>query len=720
MKIIFKYLKPFAVLVLCSVAFLLCQAYCDLSLPNVMSNIVNVGIQAGGITESFPKQMSSDSMLLLSKFMSDKDEQTFKMQYTSADGVFTQNKNSDPDAGYIYGRACYAMVNFLTQNADTNAVNTSSENPENVDLSVLYKTLMPLLDKYDGKLDSFAIVDNQEPSAMIVEQYGKSFTKLLYTESGVDVAAIQRGYILQTGGKMLGIALLSVVAAIAVGFCSSKIGAGMSRTMRHDVFSKVESFSNAEFDKFSTASLITRTTNDVNQIQMLAIMGLRMMMYAPIMGIGGAFMALNKSMSLSWIIALAVVVLIGFVAVMFSIAVPKFNILQKMIDKLNLVSRESLSGMMVIRAFGNERHEEQRFDAANDDLTKTNRFVHRAMSLMMPFMNLLMNVVMLLIVWVGAREISQSTLQIGDMMAFMQYAMQIIMSFLMIAMMFIMVPRAAVSAKRINEVLNTENEIVDSNQPKHISKSNGGRTVEFKDVSFRYENAEDDVLTDINFVAKPGQTTALIGSTGSGKSTVINLIPRFYDVTQGSIELDGIDIREIPQKELRNEIGFIPQKGTLFSGTVKSNIMFGGDNISDNEINKAIEIAQASDFVSNLEEGIDSPIAQGGDNVSGGQKQRLAIARALAKNAPIYIFDDSFSALDFKTDAALRKELAKSTGGSTVIIVAQRVSTIMNADNIIVMNDGIIVGQGTHRELLANCDTYREIAESQLSKEELA
>ncbi|MEG2633343.1 MAG: ABC transporter ATP-binding protein, partial [Oscillospiraceae bacterium] len=491
-------------------------------------------------------------------------------------------------------------------------------------------------------------------------------------------------------------------------------------TMRHDVFSKVESFSNAEFDKFSTASLITRTTNDVNQIQMLAIMGLRMMMYAPIMGIGGAFMALNKSMSLSWIIALAVVVLIGFVAVMFSIAVPKFNILQKMIDKLNLVSRESLSGMMVIRAFGNERHEEQRFDAANDDLTKTNRFVHRAMSLMMPFMNLLMNVVMLLIVWVGAREISQSTLQIGDMMAFMQYAMQIIMSFLMIAMMFIMVPRAAVSAKRINEVLNTENEIVDSNQPKHISKSNGGRTVEFKDVSFRYENAEDDVLTDINFIAKPGQTTALIGSTGSGKSTVINLIPRFYDVTQGSIELDGIDIREIPQKELRNEIGFIPQKGTLFSGTVKSNIMFGGDNISDNEINKAIEIAQASDFVSNLEEGIDSPIAQGGDNVSGGQKQRLAIARALAKNAPIYIFDDSFSALDFKTDAALRKELAKSTGGSTVIIVAQRVSTIMNADNIIVMNDGIIVGQGTHRELLANCDTYREIAESQLSKEELA
>ncbi len=525
-------------------------------------------------------------------------------------------------------------------------------------------------------------------------------------------------YIIKTGGMMLLISLGSAICAVVVGLFAARIAARVALALRRDVFEKVESFSNIEFDKFQSASLITRTTNDITQVQTVLIMMIRMIFYAPIMGVGGIFKALSKSSSMSWIIAIAVVILIGIIAVLFSLALPRFKRVQNLIDKLNLVTRENLSGMLVIRAFNTQRFEENRFDETNKSLMGVNLFVNRLMSFLMPAMMLIMNLTSIFIVWIGAKEVGAMNMQVGDMMAFIQYAMQIIMSFLMISMMFIMIPRAAVSGKRIAEVLDTEVAIHDPKQEKSFRAPVEG-TVEFKNVEFAYPGAEEAVLHDISFIAKPGEMTAFIGSTGSGKSTLINLIPRFYDVTKGSITIDGIDVRELKQHDLREQIGYVPQKAVLFSGDIESNLKYGRKEASDKEIEEIIEIAQSKEFISAKPEGIKAPIAQGGSNVSGGQKQRLSIARALAKKAPICILDDSFSALDFKTDAALRKSLKEKMANTTMLVVAQRISSIMQAEQIIVLDGGRIVGKGTHHELIKNCEVYKEIALSQLSKEEL-
>lgn len=740
-----KYLKPFLPMILLAIVLLFIQANSDLALPDYMSRIVNNGIQQGGIENAAPTAIRQSQFERLLLFLSESEADQVRAQYqlvdrnspdyastlekypALADGAIYVLKTSDPAAikalNPVMGKGLLAVAGIEAMIKDPSKAAQFSG--MGFDLS----RLPPGSDVF-GLLAQMPAAQraqmtenlSRQFSAMgdsMVNQAAVRVTREEYQALGLDAEKLQSDYILQTGGIMLLLSLLSGACTVAVSFLSAQTAAGLARDVRRDVFRKVESFSNAEFDHFSTASLITRSTNDVTQVQMFVIMMIRMVFYAPIMGVGGIIRAVGKGSTMWWLIAVAVVMLISLVITVFSIAQPKFKIMQKLIDRLNLVMRENLSGMMVIRAFNKQQVEETRFDRANIDLTSTNLFVNRVMVVMFPFMMLIMNGLTIAILWVGAHHVAQSTMQVGDMMAFMQYAMQIVFSFLMMSFMFIILPRASVSAGRIAEVLASEPTIRDPERPKSFSQQSNG-LVEFRNVSFRYPNAEENVLCNISFTARQGQMTGFIGSTGSGKSTVVNLIPRFYDVTDGAILIDGVDIREVSQHDLREKIGYIPQKSNLFSGTIESNLRYAREDASEAELLQAAEIAQASEFITASPEGLATEIAQGGANVSGGQKQRLSIARALVKNAPIYIFDDSFSALDFKTDAALRRAMKENTTGSTLLVVTQRVSTIKNADQIIVLDQGQLVGKGTHQELMQSCETYREIAYSQLSAEELA
>lgn len=733
MKNLFKYAASYWKAMIAIMLILFVQAYCDLSLPAYTSNIVNVGIQQGGIEDEIPEQIAREEMDKLLLFVSEEDGQKVMDAYEE------DTESYEKDA-YVLKESVSGDEEQMKELQDilklpmmmTTGFESGSDMTKEVESQL--KSSLP-----DGTVsedttifDIMKMLPGEQRTAMvekmgeqmddlpdtILDQAAVSYCKSVYQDLGMDMEKIQTGYLAKTGGMMIALAFLGMAASVLVGFLASRVGASAGRDLRGRVFHKVVGFSNHEFNQFSTASLITRSTNDIQQIQMLIVMLLRMVLYAPILAIGGVFQVMKTNVSMSWIIGLAVIIIACMVLLLFVVAMPKFRMLQKLVDKLNLVTREILTGLSVIRAFSTEKHEEKRFDDANVELTKTNLFVNRAMTFMMPAMMLVMNGVSVLIVWTGAHGISDGQMQVGDMMAFIQYTMQIIMGFLMLCMISIMLPRAAVAADRVEEVLKSETIICDPERPEVLPEQGEG-VLSFDHVSFKYPGADEDVLQDITFTARPGQTTAIIGSTGSGKSTLVNLIPRFYDVTEGKITLDGIDIRDIKQHDLREKLGYVPQKGVLFSGNIASNIMFGNQDGTEEEMKEAAEIAQATEFIETKPEGYESPIAQGGSNVSGGQKQRLSIARAIAKHPQVFIFDDSFSALDYKTDVTLRHALAEKTRESTVLIVAQRISTILHAEQILVLDDGKIVGKGTHAELLKNCEVYREIAESQLSRAEL-
>ena len=749
-KLLAKYLKPFWLSVVFAVLLLFGQAFSDLSLPHYMSDIVNVGIQQGGISESTPKAISAKALSFLKVFMTDEEKEVIDKSYTlrsvndqgqehdryvkeypllATQDIYVLNNNIDSDTmsqlDHTFGLATWTFIYTMqSMSSNENAAaqsggddtSSSSSSISDINFEELYQ-MQPQLEAMPDQVIDDARVQAENTESSMLSQSAAILNGNIYQELGQNKSSIQTTYIVIAGMKMLALSLAGGIASILVCLLASRIAAGVSRNLRRDVFRKVTSFSNNEFDEFTTSSLITRTTNDITQIQLLLVMGIRMICYAPVMAVGGTVMAVGSSPSMSWIIALACGLLFLLVGVIFVIAMPKFKIMQKLIDRLNLVARENLNGMTVIRAFGTEDFEKKRFDKANMDVSKTQLFTNRVMVFLMPAMTFIMNGICLLVVWIGAHQVANGGIQVGDMMAFMQYSMQIIIAFLMLSIVFIIVPRAAVSAARIREVLRKEPSVQDPAQPKHFDDSIDG-VVEFRNVSFHYAGA-DEVLSNINFTAKPGQTTAFIGSTGSGKSTLVNLIPRFYDVTSGEVLIDGVNVKDVSQHELHNKIGYVPQKGVLLSGTIASNLRYGDENATMDDLKLAADIAQATDFIMKKPDGFDSPISEGGTNVSGGQKQRLSIARALTKKPEIFIFDDSFSALDFKTDAALRKALKEHTSNATVLIVAQRISTIMNAEQIIVLDEGKIVGKGTHQELLKNCQTYYEIASSQLSKEEL-
>ena len=761
MKNLFKYAASYWKAMIAIVLILVVQAYCDLSLPAYTSDIVNVGIQQGGIEDEVPRQIATEEMEKLLLFVSEDDQQTVLDAYTEdntsykkeayvlkdsvaededtmedlkdilqipmmmTSGIESGSDTTKQMEDKLKEQMSQGMAQSMPQGADQTmpeGMPQGESQAESQSVSLDDMSMFDLLKMLPAEQRATMVEKTEEQMSempdTILDQAAVSFCKSAYKDLGMDMDQTQIQYLLKTGGQMAALALLGMAASIMVAFLASRVGASAGRDLRSGVFHKVVGFSNNEFNHFSTASLITRSTNDIQQIQMLIVMLLRMVLYAPILAIGGVLQVMKTNVSMSWIIGLAVIIIAFVVLLLFLVVMPKFKVLQNLVDKLNLVTREILTGLPVIRAFSTEKHEEERFDDANRTLTKTNLFVNRAMTFMMPVMMLVMNGVSVLIVWTGAHGISDGQMQVGDMMAFIQYTMQIIMGFLMLCMISIMLPRAAVAADRVEEVLKSETMIHDPKQEKHFPEDGKG-VLTFDHVSFRYPGADEDVLEDITFTAKPGETTAIIGSTGSGKSTLVNLIPRFYDVTSGDIMLDGVDIREVKQQELREKLGYVPQKGVLFSGDIASNIMFGNSHGSDDEMIEAAEIAQATEFIDTKPEKYKSPISQGGSNVSGGQKQRLSIARAIAKHPQVFIFDDSFSALDYKTDVTLRRALAEKTSGSTVLIVAQRISTILHAEQIIVLDEGKVAGKGTHAELLKNCPVYREIAESQLSRKEL-
>lgn len=739
-----RFLRPYVLMILLIFGLLFAQAMADLALPEAMSGIVNVGLQQKGIADAIPEALRTvelDRLLLLVPAAdraavdaayrrldpealpaADRDRLLARYPILANESVAVWDPPADTDREAL--KAVLARAIALRQGLASGmagfggmgATGSFPSLPEGTDLIEVVEQLpeaqreallAKAADAMAGLSDSLLL---QTASVWIAGEY---------EACGMDLVAIQNRYILSQGGYMMLLALVAAACTIAVGYLSALVAAGLSRDLRRQVFRKVEGFSSAEFDKFSTASLITRSTNDIQQIQMMLVMLLRILFYAPMMAIGGVVKVVAAQASMTWIIGMAVGALLTLIVLVFTVAMPRFKRIQKLVDKLNLVTREILSGLMVIRAFNTRRREEERFDGVNGELTRTTLFVTRIMVLMMPVMMLIMNGTTLLIVWTGALKIDAGTLQIGDMMAFLQYAMQIIMSFLMVSFVFFMLPRASVSAERIGEVLDTAATILDPAEPRAFPDGAPGR-LEFRDVGFRYPGADENVLCRLSFVAEPGKTTAIIGGTGSGKSTIIQLIPRFYDVTEGAILLDGVDIREVRQRDLRARIGYVPQRGILFSGDARSNVAFGRPDASDAEVDRALHVAQASEFVEAHKEGTAMAISQGGVNVSGGQRQRLSIARALAVQPDLFLFDDSFSALDFRTDAALRKALREETASATVLVVAQRIGTILHADRILVLDDGRLVGTGTHRELLDTCPLYREIALSQLSEEELA